>query len=52
MHSFPSVSASADIDGNGFVDWEEFTSFCIELGIISGKVSGESPPRQGVYTLG
>eukprot|EP00752_Nemacystus_decipiens_P017245 g15449.t1 len=26
-----------DINGNDYVDWEEFTSFCIELGIISGK---------------
>ncbi|CAN0123809.1 unnamed protein product, partial [Pylaiella littoralis] len=28
---------SSDINGNDYVDWEEFTSFCIELGIISGK---------------
>lgn len=28
----------ADINGNEYVDWEEFTSFCIELGIVSGKV--------------
>lgn len=27
-----------DINGNDFVDWEEFTSFCIELGIVSVKV--------------
>ncbi|CAM9394230.1 unnamed protein product, partial [Ectocarpus sp. 13 AM-2016] len=26
-----------DINGNDYVDWEEFTSFCIELGVISGK---------------
>ncbi|CAM9801082.1 unnamed protein product, partial [Discosporangium mesarthrocarpum] len=26
-----------DINGNEYVDWEEFTSFCIELGILSGK---------------
>lgn len=28
----------SDINGNDYVDWEEFTSFCIELGIISEKV--------------
>lgn len=28
----------ADINGNDYVDWEEFTSFCIELGIVTGKV--------------
>lgn len=31
-------SRRADINGNDYVDWEEFTSFCIELGMVSGKV--------------
>lgn len=28
----------SDINGNDYVDWEEFTSFCIELAIVTGKV--------------
>jgi len=37
------LNAFSDINGNDYVDWEEFTSFCIELGMVSGKVG--KPPK-------
>lgn len=40
-----------DINGNDYVDWEEFTSFCIELAIVTGKVWNEREQHRSDFVL-